>query len=180
MTTFLALLLAHLLADFPLQTNRIFRLKLAGNIGLTIHVCIHVMMAFLMLNRPFEHLNLLLVLGVAHFVVDWIKIRHPGDPQWPGFILDQFAHLLTIIFLAIWQPGVTVVLPLWIILPLIFLVLLPAFLMLLWVWANDAQHQPRFQQSRSVHWASYRLLTLSQRTGWVAVILLLACRFIVL
>jgi hypothetical protein len=38
MTTFLALWLAHLLADFPLQTNRVFRLKIASNAGLALHV----------------------------------------------------------------------------------------------------------------------------------------------
>ena len=179
MTTFLALLLAHLLADFPLQTNRIFRLKVAGSLGIALHVLIHMMMAAVLIQQPGQHLDLLLVLGAAHFVTDWIKVRFPGDPQWPGFILDQLAHLAAIALLSYWQPRVTAVLPLWLMLPLILLVLLPAALMLLWVWANDAQEQTRFQQSQPVHWASDRLLTISQRTGWVAVVLVFICRLII-
>ncbi len=180
MTTFLALLLAHLLADFPLQTNRIFRLKLKGNAGLVLHVVIHIIMAAMLLQQPGQYLDLLLVLGLAHFMTDWIKVRFPGNPQWPGFVLDQLAHLLAIALLAWWWPEVTAVLPLWIMLPLILLVLLPAVLMLLWVWANDVQQQTGFQESASIHWASSRLLTISQRTGWVAVFLVIICRLIIL
>ncbi|WP_420630614.1 DUF3307 domain-containing protein [Candidatus Leptofilum sp.] len=180
MTTFFTLLLAHLLADFPLQTNRIFRLKVAGNVGLALHVGIHLIMTGLLLQNPAQHIDLLLVLGVAHFVTDWIKVRFPGEPQWPGFILDQLAHLTAIVLLAIWQPAVTAVLPLSLLLPLILFVFLPAALMLLWVWANDAQEQNRYQQSRSVNWASQRLLTISQRTGWIAVVVVIACRLFLL
>ena len=179
MTTFLALLLAHLLGDFPLQTNRIFRLKVSGNLGLALHVGIHLCMAALLIRQPFQHLNLLLALGVTHFTIDWIKVHFPVNPQWPGFILDQVAHLVTIATLSFWQPSVTAVLPLWLMLPLLFLVLLPALLMLLWIWANDAQQQTRFQQSQPIHWASSRLLTISQRTGWFAVFLVVVCRLII-
>ncbi|MEZ4591970.1 MAG: DUF3307 domain-containing protein [Chloroflexota bacterium] len=180
MSTFFILLLAHLLADFPLQTNRIFRLKVTSNAGLALHVLIHLAMAALLLRQPAQQLDLLLALGVAHFVTDWVKVRFPSEPQWPGFVLDQLAHLTAIGGLAWWRPGVTAVLPLWLMLPLIIFVLLPAGLMLLWVWANDAQQQHRFQNSRSVTWASRRLLTISQRTGWVAVVVVIACRLILL
>ncbi|GJM42132.1 MAG: hypothetical protein DHS20C20_24140 [Ardenticatenaceae bacterium] len=180
MTTFLALLLAHLLADFPLQTNRIFRLKIAGNLGLVIHVSIHIMMTAILLRQPGHYLDLLITLGVAHFVTDWVKVRFSGYPQWPGFVLDQLAHVAAIVLLSLWWRDVTAVLPLSIMLPLILLVLLPALLMLIWVWANDAQQQDRFQQSQTIHWASNRLLTISQRTGWVAVLLVFICRLIVL
>jgi hypothetical protein len=180
MTTFLILLLAHLLADFPLQTNRVFRLKIAGNVGLALHVLIHMLVAGILLQSPAQHLDLLLGLGVAHFVTDWIKVRFSGDPQWPGFILDQLAHLIAILLLAWWRPGVTAVFPLWLIFPLILFVLLPAVLMLLWIWANDSQQQNRFRHSRIVHWASHHLLIISQRTGWIAVVIVLACRLILL
>lgn len=180
MSTFLVLLLAHLLADFPLQTNRVFRLKISSNGGLAIHVFIHLLMIVLLLQQPGQHLDLLLGLGMAHFTTDWIKVRFPSEPQWPGFILDQLAHLAAILFFAWWRPDVTAVLPLWLMLPLILFVLLPALLMLLWVWANDAQQQNRYSESRSVHWASNRLLTISQRTGWLAVFVVLACRVFLL
>ena len=178
MTIFLALLLAHLLADFPLQTNRIFRLKVAGNAGLVLHVLIHLLMTALLVGRPLHHLDLLGVLGVMHFVVDWTKLRFPGERQWPGFLLDQLAHLISLGLLALWQPEVTAVLSLWVMFPLILLVSLPALLMLLWVWANDVQQDARYQASPAVHWASHRLLALSQQTGWVTVLLVFACRFL--
>src|SRR5690606_27510716 len=74
MTTFLALWLAHLLADFPLQTNRVFRLKIASNAGLALHVAIHLLMTVLLVQQPARHLSLLLVLGVVHFLIDWTKL----------------------------------------------------------------------------------------------------------
>lgn len=111
MATFLALLLAHLLADFPLQTNRIFRLKIAGNLGLALHVLIHIVMAAVLIQQPGQHLDLLLILGLAHFVTDWIKVRFSSNPQWPGFVLDQLAHVAAILLLSIVWPGVTAVLP---------------------------------------------------------------------
>lgn len=178
MTIFLALWLAHLLADFPLQTNRIFRLKIASNAGLALHVSIHLLMTALLVRQPASYLSLFLVLGTVHFLIDWTKLRLPGDPQWPGFLLDQLAHLVSLVLLARWWSGVTAVFSPWIMLPLILLVLLPALLMLLWVWANDAQQDTRYQASPSVHWASRRLLTLSQQTGWAAVLLVFACRFV--
>lgn len=180
MTTFFTLLLAHLLADFPLQTNLIFRLKISSNIGLVLHVAIHLLMTGILLQNPGQHVDLLLFLGVAHFATDWIKVRFPGKQQWPGFILDQMAHLTAILFLAIWRPDTTAVLPLWLLLPLILFVFLPAALMLLWVWAKDAQQQNRYQQSRPVNWASQRLLSISQRTGWIAVAVVVACRLFLL
>ncbi|MCA9917983.1 MAG: DUF3307 domain-containing protein [Anaerolineales bacterium] len=180
MSTFFVLLLAHLLADFPLQTNRIFRLKVTSNAGLALHVMIHVVMTALLLRQPARYLDLLLALAVAHFLTDWVKVRFPTDPQWPGFVLDQLAHLAAIVALAWWRPVVTAVLPLWLMLPLIIFVLLPAGLMLLWVWANDAQQQNRYQNSRSVQWASRRLLPISQRFGWMAVLIVVACRLVLL
>ena len=107
MSTFIVLLLAHLLADFPLQTNRIFRLKITSNVGLALHVLIHVLMAALLLQQPGQYLDLLLALATAHFVTDWLKVRFPTEPQWPGFVLDQVAHLAAIAGLAWWRPTAT-------------------------------------------------------------------------
>ena len=177
MTTFLTLLLAHLLADFPLQTDRIFRWKIAGNSGLILHVIIHLVMTALLLAQPEHHLDLLFILGIAHFITDWVKVRFPGEPQWPGFLLDQLAHLVVLFVLSVWRPGLTAVLPAWLILPLTLFVVIPAGLTLFWVWANDMQQQARFTHSRVVPWASSRLLVISQRAGWIAVFLVLACRF---
>lgn len=179
MTTFLALWLAHLLADFPLQTNRVFRLKIASNAGLAFHVLLHLLMTALLVQQPTAHLSLFVMLGFVHFLIDWTKLRLPGDPQWPGFLLDQLAHLVSLVLLARWQMGIMVALSPWLMVPLILLVLLPAMLMLLWVWANDMERDDRYQESSSVQWASRRLLTLSQQTGWVALLLVVACRFMV-
>ena len=51
MMTITTLLLAHLVADFPLQTNSIVKMKNEGFKGLGIHVLIHIIVLCLLLIK---------------------------------------------------------------------------------------------------------------------------------
>ncbi len=163
MTTFAALYLAHLIADFPLQTNRIYKLKAESNQGILLHVAIHLLVAAVLIEDLLAHWPVFLVLGITHFMIDWTKLKFPGQRQTPGFLIDQFAHLLTIIVIAFWQPHLPTVLPMWLMWWGILLILLPATLVFLWVWATDLQSE--LPDNRVVSWASHHLLPFAQRIG---------------
>jgi hypothetical protein len=168
MTTFAALFLSHLIADFPLQTNRIYKLKTESNQGIMLHVAIHLLVASILLENALQNWPVLLVLGIAHFLIDWTKLRYPGYRQTPGFLLDQFAHLLTVVLLAVWRPDLTAVLPLNVMWWGIFLIMLPATLVFLWVWATDLRVD--LPENKTVKWACRSLLPISQRLGSVLVV----------
>ncbi|MCA9876025.1 MAG: DUF3307 domain-containing protein [Anaerolineales bacterium] len=177
MTTFPILLLAHLIADFPLQTNRVYALKTQGNKGLLLHVAIHVLVAAVLLQRPLSHIPLLFAYGAIHFAVDWYKVNSPARKQTPGFLLDQAAHFFTILVLTAWQPALQSILPLWLVWVGVFLALIPALLTLLWVIASDLQGDR--PDSPTLNWASHRLLPLSQKVGSVFVLSLLVATLLI-
>ena len=168
MTTFPILLLAHLIADFPLQTNRIYILKTQGNKGLLLHVLIHMLTAAVLVQRPWQYIPLFMVLGAIHFVVDWLKLNKPAVKQTPGFLLDQLAHVLTILLLTIWQPHLASILPLWVISLGIVWALIPALLTLLWVLATDLQIAS--PDNPTLTWANHWLLPISQKVGSLCVV----------
>lgn len=170
MATFMVLYLAHLIGDFPLQTNRIYELKSQSNRGILLHVAIHIMVAVILIKNPLPYWRLLLVLGIVHFIIDWTKLHLPGRRQTPGFILDQIAHFLSLILIASWTPGVTAVLPLWLLWLGILLILTPASLMLLWVGATDLLID--LPENQPIKWASRSLLPLSQKIGSILVLAL--------
>lgn len=176
MHTFAFLLLAHLIADFPLQTNRIFRLKLAGNRGILLHVLIHLVVTALLMRQPWQHWLLLGMLGVAHFATDWLKLRlqDPKGPQLVGFVFDQLAHVAVLGLLAAWRPEATAVLPTYLLLPAIYLAAIPAVMTMLWVWASDVCRIRGQFTCNSVTWACRRLLGLSQQMGWAVTLLVAA------
>lgn len=143
--TLATLLLGHLLGDFPLQTNQIYRWKLQGNLGILIHVVIHVAVTMLLLRNVSAAWLLLILLGSGHFIIDWLKLRLPTRPQTPGFILDQIAHLIWLIGLSLSRPDLQPRLPL----DFIYLALLwgviPVTIMLIWVVTGDIEvAQPDF------------------------------------
>ena len=108
--TAVALVLAHLLADFVLQTDAMVRDKhripiLLGHVGLVTAA------SWLMLG--FAAVPLLLVaVGGSHFVIDllklrWIKARRARGFQtgFAAFATDQAAHLAVIAVVAGLWPG---------------------------------------------------------------------------
>ena len=91
------LYLAHCLADFPFQTNFIFRLKQRGGKGVLLHALI-VVLCCLMLSWPFltipQLLGFIALIGISHFIQDTLKLKfsNPGSQFWL-YILDQLFHL---------------------------------------------------------------------------------------
>ena len=110
--TLLALLVAHLVADFPLQPDWMIRRKRNPAV-LALHGLVVTGTAALALGGwPGE---VLLILVGTHLLMDAIKVYVLKDSLW-SFTVDQLVHLVVIVFLAITFPG-TFVQGAWVALP---------------------------------------------------------------
>ena len=172
MTTAFTLLLAHLLGDFPLQTDKIFKLKTQSNFGLAIHVAIHLGVTALLIHRPLTYWPILLILGIAHFTTDWVKLNFPSKNQAAGFLWDQLVHYITILLIGLWVPDLPAILPTWIMIPAIILAFIPAIMTFFWVWATQIQHASLENESICITWASVSLLPMSQRIGQIIILVI--------
>lgn len=160
-----ALLLSHLVADFPLQTNQIYRLKNESWLGIVLHAAIHVLVAAVLIKQPLAVWPMLVWLGVLHFFVDLVKLRAPIRSPSVGFLLDQGAHLVVLWFLArAWSTVTASVLPLSVLIPMILYGLFLATLVFSWVLANELA-RGAWGRRRYVQWARNHLLQLSQYAG---------------
>jgi len=102
------LILAHLLADFPLQPDFVFRQKRRGWLGVLLHTSIFFFVSLLLLLPGImqPHIIILLVtLSVLHFWIDEAKLRifrrHEVDNLWV-FLADQAFHFTSISF-CVWM-----------------------------------------------------------------------------
>ena len=104
--TLLAVLLAHLLADFPLQTDALLKAKNGGAKGFLTHGAIHFVTVIVALEL-FTHdtiwslysLSLLLGYVAVHLALDYLKqvymrVRNVPDSTGP-FVVDQALHIAT-------------------------------------------------------------------------------------
>ena len=102
METFAALLFAHVLADFVIQTRWMVESKRKPQVLL-----LHGLIVLITLQLATGNVTAwpLLVLALAHIVIDAAKtyLRH-GDGLAP-FLIDQGAHVITLIIAAIAVPG---------------------------------------------------------------------------
>lgn len=133
----LTFFLTHLVADFPLQTNYLFQVKRKSTVGLLLHVSIHALTAFLLTGLRLDLWYVWFYLLVSHALIDWGKLQYKSSKQWGSFLLDQLAHFLVMIVIALWQPGLTSVLPTEILYSSFLLAWIPAILMFLWVYSGD-------------------------------------------
>lgn len=170
-----ALLLSHLIGDFPLQTNQIYRLKNKSWLGIVLHAVVHVVVTAMLIRQPLSVWSMLLWLGILHFLIDLTKLRLPIKQQWLGFLLDQAAHLITLWLLTQFWPDVVALLPMSVMLPMIGYGLFLATVVFLWVVANELSTSEWGNQPY-VQWGRAHLLRLSQYAG---VPLLLAAAFYV-
>lgn len=90
--TFLALLAAHLFADFVLQTDWVIDHKRRWW-GMTLHIGAVALMTFLAIGR-FDPAVLALIVG-SHLAMDLIKTFRMKDELGP-FLIDQAVHLAAI------------------------------------------------------------------------------------
>ena len=98
--TFSALLLAHVIADFVLQTDGMVKRKKEPQV-LLLHGVIVLVTACLALGRfgAWE----VLALSVAHVAIDTVKVYALPDKLW-AFLADQAAHLVTLVAVAALAP----------------------------------------------------------------------------
>ncbi len=101
----LRLWLAHLLADFPLQTNLVFKLKKKSLLGVVLHASIFLIFA-LFLSLPYlkyvSSIFYILFVWIFHIYIDWARVKvsnvsREQDNVW-YFLLDQLIHFLSLIF----------------------------------------------------------------------------------
>jgi len=99
MFLFYRLLLAHIIADFPLQTKQIFKVKMNTEWGVLLHTLIvlifSILFAFPYLEAP-KVIMVLWVIFLSHTVIDKIKLEYSkknANQDIKIFLLDQFLHI---------------------------------------------------------------------------------------
>jgi hypothetical protein len=172
-----SLILAHLIADFPLQFNGIYKLKSRHWAGVLLHSGIHGLVAALLLQNPLAHWPPLVTLCVTHFAIDWLKLQISFKVQSLGFALDQTAHLLTLILLATWPSEVNSILAPSFLYPALAYALVPTLLMFFSVLAIDLKDTT----SNITIWRGGKappIILLSQLTGYPLVIGVMILRLV--
>ena len=177
MNILITLLIAHLFADFPLQTNSLAKLKEQHWQGVAIHVLIHVVVTALLIRDSLAFWPLLLGIGVAHFIIDLSKLLSPGKKGIAYFLIDQMLHVTTLVVAAYlvqqeWQATPHSILPQAWLLPILSGACVPALMVLLWIWTNSLS-QESLAQSTILYWTKHQILSIEQRIG--IVLFLLVC-----
>ncbi len=102
MFLFYRLLLAHIIADFPLQTIQIFKVKTNTEWGVLIHTLIvlifSIIFAFPYLEDP-KVIIILLVIFLSHTVIDKLKMEYSKktkNQSIRALLLDQALHIAII------------------------------------------------------------------------------------
>lgn len=98
--TLIALLSAHVIADFVLQTRWIAMRKINPGV-LALHGALVLLSAQAALGTIVA--PSLVLLALVHMAIDAVKVRSPRGTM--SFLVDQAAHGVSIMALAIWQPG---------------------------------------------------------------------------
>lgn len=102
--SFAALLLAHVLADFTLQTNAMVENKRRPWVFL-LHIGTVFILSTLLLGGIWQ---VALVVSVAHMAIDAVKtwvIPARLRNTLSAFLIDQAAHLVTLAVAAVWWPA---------------------------------------------------------------------------
>lgn len=101
MSILLRLFLAHIIADFFLQTKWMVDGKENGGkrsmLMLTLHSLIHSLMAYLIVG-DWSLWYIAIVIFVTHFIIDWCKILFRGKSV-SVFLIDQISHIAVIFML---------------------------------------------------------------------------------
>ncbi len=153
------LLLAHLFADYPLQTSWIVVNKNRSGV-LFLHVFIHFLVSLIfVLIYAREVWPLVILLAIIHFMIDTGK-KHLNEirPNWvvAPYFIDQSIHLVSLIFIAVLMGNYSGIPPF--ALKPIWLIALIAYLLVTNVWYISeriiAFHEPAyFQQVVDKEWS---------------------------
>lgn len=98
MFLFYRLLLAHFIADFPLQFAKVYKMKVEPKGALlhgAIFVSIAVLLCFPFLNRALMW-DFLILFGIIHSIQDWVKVELCSKYKINNmgiFLLDQILHV---------------------------------------------------------------------------------------
>ena len=102
MFLFYRLLLAHVIADFPMQTSQIFKIKMNTQWGVMLHTLIvlifSILFAFPYLEDP-KVLIILLIIFLSHTVIDKLKMEYSEKTKNQSIrilLLDQALHIAII------------------------------------------------------------------------------------
>lgn len=164
------LLLAHLLADFPLQTNSMAAQKGKSKAVLLLHVVVHVIVLWSLLGLKIEILPFVLMLGFVHWLIDWSKPRLLPKDEVRAFVIDQAAHIVCLLVAAKIGYGLYHFRPYAVIsTPFLHLSLLISFglgvLVYYWLWTSTLNDEV-LQRHWYLRWSREQLLQFEQRTGY--------------
>ena len=176
MELLMTLLLAHLLADFPLQSNLMASLKNNSKQILALHVLVHMLVLWGLLGAKWQALPLVIFVGLAHFLVDWLKPRVLPQNGTKTFILDQLAHVGCLVLAAVGEikvnsERISPVISHDILGLALIISLCLALMVYYWLWTDTLQDEI-VQRHRHLRWSRAKLLVLQQRTGFGLVCLL--------
>jgi len=160
-----ALLLGHLIADFPLQTTWVYQYKTESWIGVLLHSAIHVIVTACLVQPLYQVIPLLVPLGILHFITDFAKVHLSTKHQAPSFIIDQLVHMIVLYLLSqVWQDTLSSTLPTMVLIPLLLYVGFLGLLVFLWVLACDLADS-EWGRYPIVQWARRNLLHLTGYAG---------------
>jgi hypothetical protein len=112
MNKFLLLLLAHMIADYPLQTDWVFKVRYVHRSGILVHVFLQVLTTIVLLFPYLLNLRTWLAIAgifVTHLLIDQIRKNN----IWV-FLLDQALHLGVIVAATLAMRGIgPISLPSW-------------------------------------------------------------------
>ena len=167
------LLLAHLFADFPLQTNGLAKLKKESLTGVFLHVLVYMTITALFLAHPLHYWALIMGLGIVHFLIDALKTLYKQTFEPYYFVFDQCLHLVsiavaTLIALRYYRQPPTSIVPFGVVTIALVCALLLALMVFCWVWVNSLTEE-RVQSHFLLNWAKHQMLELEQRIGLVLI-----------
>ena len=104
------LILAHMIGDFVLQTNRVAKMKATSQKGLLLHFCLITGTQMVLMGIYYGLLGIsaAIIVGLIHGFIDYSKVKITDKFKYQSiyFILDQVMHILTIVVVAwLLNPG---------------------------------------------------------------------------
>ncbi len=172
MQLFLTLLLAHLFADFPLQSNTLVRLKSSHLAGVLLHALIYTIVTALLIDQWLAYWPLVVGIGLTHFAIDATKpLIGTKIDEVRAFLVDQCLHLATMIgatYVAYqwWNPVPLGIVPYHWLPTALFAAFLPALIVGYWVWATSSGCA-YVKRNVWLHHFYSRALVIEQRFGLV-------------